>query len=149
MKFRFSKIRRIFLKQQIYIEHLRPTGSAYGLFTWNLQNQYLPRNDCWSCKIDCKRKTQKRWQSQEFVDSLIETANTKVARIFKKSHILKEKKQFSINWYALKLHADFTLSRNRSSHRKCSIKKRVFYKNFTKFTGKHLCQSLVPRYGFR
>ena len=29
----------------------------------------------------------------------------------------------------------------RSSHRRCSIKKDVF-QNFTKFTGKHLCQSL-------
>ena len=30
---------------------------------------------------------------------------------------------------------------NRSSHQKCSMKKGVL-KNFTKFTGKHLCQSL-------
>ena len=29
----------------------------------------------------------------------------------------------------------------RSSHQRCSIKKGVF-RNFTKFTGKHLCQSL-------
>ena len=29
----------------------------------------------------------------------------------------------------------------RSSHRRCSVKKGVL-KNFTKFTGKHLCQSL-------
>ena len=29
----------------------------------------------------------------------------------------------------------------RSSHRRCSVKKGVF-KNFAKFTGKHLCQSL-------
>ena len=29
----------------------------------------------------------------------------------------------------------------RNSHRRCSIKKGVF-KNFSKFTGKHLCQSL-------
>ena len=33
------------------------------------------------------------------------------------------------------------LSMYRSSHRKCSMKKGVF-KNFTKFTGKRLCQSL-------
>ena len=30
---------------------------------------------------------------------------------------------------------------NRSSHQRCSMKKGVL-KNFTKFTGKHLCQSL-------
>ena len=30
---------------------------------------------------------------------------------------------------------------NRSSHQRCSMKKGVF-KNFAKFTGKHLCQSL-------
>ena len=30
--------------------------------------------------------------------------------------------------------------RNRSSHRGCSVKKGVF-RNFAKFTGKHLCQS--------
>ena len=30
--------------------------------------------------------------------------------------------------------------RNRSSHRRCSVKKGVF-RNFAKFTGKHLCQS--------
>ena len=31
----------------------------------------------------------------------------------------------------------------RSSHRKYSVRKGVFFtKNFTKFTGKHLCQSL-------
>ena len=30
---------------------------------------------------------------------------------------------------------------DRSNHRMCSIKKRVL-KNFAKFTGKHLCQSL-------
>ena len=29
----------------------------------------------------------------------------------------------------------------RSSHQRCSLKK-VFFKNFTKFTGKHLCWSL-------
>ena len=31
-------------------------------------------------------------------------------------------------------------SGNRSSHRRCSLKKAVL-RNFTKFTGKHLCQS--------
>ena len=30
---------------------------------------------------------------------------------------------------------------NRSSHRRCSVRKSVF-RNFAKFTGKHLCQSL-------
>ena len=34
-----------------------------------------------------------------------------------------------------------TLTKGRSSHQKCSMKKDVL-KNFTKFTGKHLCQSL-------
>ena len=33
---------------------------------------------------------------------------------------------------------------DRSSHQRCSIKKSVL-KNFTKFTGKHLCQSLFCR----
>ena len=32
-------------------------------------------------------------------------------------------------------------ARYRSSHQKCSMKKGVL-RNFTKFTGKHLCQSL-------
>ena len=31
---------------------------------------------------------------------------------------------------------------NKSSHRRCSIKEGVL-KNFWKFTGKHLCQSLI------
>ena len=35
----------------------------------------------------------------------------------------------------------FVLFINRSSHRSCSIKKAVL-RNFTKFTGKHLCRSL-------
>ena len=32
----------------------------------------------------------------------------------------------------------------RSSHQRCSIKKGIL-RNFTKFTGKHLCQSLFFR----
>ena len=40
----------------------------------------------------------------------------------------KDYKGLEYNWY-------------RTSHRRCSIKKGVL-KNFTKFTGKHLCQSL-------
>ena len=32
-------------------------------------------------------------------------------------------------------------SLDRSSHRRCSVKKGVL-RNFAKFTGKHLCQSL-------
>ena len=35
----------------------------------------------------------------------------------------------------------FSTITNRNSHRRCSIKKGVL-KNFAKFTGKHLCQSL-------
>ena len=48
------------------------------------------------------------------------------------------------NKYILKT---FTLARQkttklfRSSHQRCSMKKGV-HRNFTKFTGKHLCQSL-------
>ena len=38
--------------------------------------------------------------------------------------------------------ARFESAQNRSSHRRCSIKKGVL-KNFAKFTGKHLCQSLL------
>ena len=33
------------------------------------------------------------------------------------------------------------LINNRSSHQRCSVRKSVL-RNFTKFTGKHLCQSL-------
>ena len=33
------------------------------------------------------------------------------------------------------------ITKTRSSHRRCSIRKGVL-KNFAKFTGKHLCQSL-------
>ena len=36
---------------------------------------------------------------------------------------------------------------HRSSHRRCSVKKGVL-KNFTKFTGKHLCQSLFFNTGW-
>ena len=32
-------------------------------------------------------------------------------------------------------------AKNRNSHRRCSVKKNVL-RNFAKFTGKHLCQSL-------
>ena len=39
--------------------------------------------------------------------------------------------------------AGFTIS-NRSSHQRCSVKKSVL-RNFAKFTGKHLCQSLWHR----
>ena len=31
---------------------------------------------------------------------------------------------------------------DRSSHRRCSVRKDVLSQNFTKFTGKHLCQGL-------
>ena len=31
----------------------------------------------------------------------------------------------------------------RSSHRRCSVRKGVLTRNFGKFTGKHLCQSLL------
>ena len=41
----------------------------------------------------------------------------------------------------LKLHNGLESSIKRSSHRRCSIGKGVLT-NFTKFTGKHLCQSL-------
>ena len=34
-----------------------------------------------------------------------------------------------------------TLLKSRSSHQRCSIRKYVL-RNFTKFTGKHLCQSV-------
>ena len=34
------------------------------------------------------------------------------------------------------------LKKDRSSHRRCSVRKLVL-RNFTKFTGKHLCQSLL------
>ena len=36
---------------------------------------------------------------------------------------------------------DIWLSRNRSNHQRCSVRKGVL-RNFTKFAGKHLCQSL-------
>ena len=62
------------------------------------------------------------------MDSLIEIANTKIARIFKKSHILKEKMQFSINWYALKLRGRFYIVKKQKQppevfyKKGCSIK---------------------------
>ena len=33
----------------------------------------------------------------------------------------------------------------RSSHRRCSVKKGVFFRNFANFSGKHLCWSLFLR----
>ena len=42
--------------------------------------------------------------------------------------------------------SDAFLIHYRSSHRRCSVKKGVI-KNFTKFTGKHLCQSLFFNIG--
>ena len=44
--------------------------------------------------------------------------------------------------YKLPQIAEFTVgnSKNRSSHQRCSMEKGVL-RNFTKFTGKHLCQS--------
>ena len=41
------------------------------------------------------------------------------------------------NFFPVKLQS----TENRSSHQKCSMKKGVL-RNFTKFTGKHLCRSL-------
>ena len=38
-------------------------------------------------------------------------------------------------------HFNNILAKFRSSHRRCSVRKSVF-RNFTKFTGKHLCQSI-------
>ena len=37
------------------------------------------------------------------------------------------------------------VTKDRSSHQRCSVKKGVL-KNFEKFTGKHLCQSLFLRH---
>ena len=47
----------------------------------------------------------------------------------------------SFSWLFVKLKKPFLTSTARSSHQRCSIKIGVL-KNFTKFTGKHLCQSL-------
>ena len=44
--------------------------------------------------------------------------------------------------FAKKLHhRSLTEVQDRSSHQRCSVRKGVL-RNFTKFTGKHLCQSL-------
>ena len=51
-----------------------------------------------------------------------------IARYFFKNGL----RQFFVYW---------TLTSYRSSHRRCSVKKGVL-RNFAKFTGKHLCQSL-------
>ena len=40
-----------------------------------------------------------------------------------------------------KFDSKIILSIRRSSHRRCSVRKGIL-RNFTKFTGKHLCQSL-------
>ena len=58
---------------------------------------------------------------------------------------LREKKSFVNNgtffFRNSKLRSGMAQSINRSSHRRCSIRKGVF-RNFVKLTGKHLCQSL-------
>ena len=38
--------------------------------------------------------------------------------------------------------AELEVQQNRSSHRKCSVKKGIVIKNFAKFTGKQLCWGL-------
>ena len=40
-----------------------------------------------------------------------------------------------------KINIKLNIKKNRSSHQRCSIRKGVL-RNFSKFTGKHLCQSL-------
>ena len=52
----------------------------------------------------------------------------------------------SVKWlgsipYLHRLKRERHLMENRSSHQRCSVKKGVL-RNFAKFTGKHLCQSL-------
>ena len=58
----------------------------------------------------------------------------------------KSRKTFLQGWQSLETHHRFTdlaigQSNNRSSHRRCSVKKGAL-KYFAKFTGKHICQSL-------
>ena len=53
----------------------------------------------------------------------------------------------NIHLHTYKLHSnigDIGMSKSRSSHQSCSMKTDVL-RNFTKFTGKHLCQSLLYR----
>ena len=58
----------------------------------------------------------------------------------------KSRKTFLQGWQSLETHHRFTdlaigQSNNRSSHRRCSVKKGAL-KYFANFTGKHMCQSL-------
>ena len=50
---------------------------------------------------------------------------------------------FVPEYFTCSNHTNFELAAgfSRSSHRRCSVRKDVL-KNFAKFTGKHLCQSL-------
>ena len=72
-----------------------------------------------------------------FVQALFsETVNA--WKVVRKSSYFKS--LLSLMSYLLKLH----YPTNRSSHRRWSVRKDVLW-NFAKFTGKHLCQSLIKK----
>ena len=48
----------------------------------------------------------------------------------------------SLEWIESLVTEIFRMKNKRSSHRRCSVRK-VALDNFSKFTGKHLCQSLL------
>ena len=62
---------------------------------------------------------------------------------FHSSHIL-----WRLSWYYnfyFALFRSTTSGNAKSSHRRCSVR-RVVFRNFAKFTGKHLCQRLWHKY---
>ena len=81
--------------------------------------------DSGSFKIDCKKGNIVPIQKKSYCQSLLRY----VAK-FMKNSIYQDMLHFlmRMKWF-------------RSSHQRCSIKKSVL-RNFVKFTGKHLCQSL-------
>ena len=67
-------------------------------------------------------------------------------RAFFESH-LKSEAAWTLNMCKMKQKswiALYNLWKNRSGHQRCSVEKGVL-RNFAKFTGKHLCQSLFLR----
>ena len=62
----------------------------------------------------------------------LEVASAQFVHVFMKLRTLESSHQENIKLLSLQ---------NRSIHRRCSVRKSVF-RNFAKFTGKHLCQSL-------
>ena len=116
---------------------------------------YVSSLKCWwkNLRFEMKNSYVVRWEDRElkqwsriilitshhliyfFTLAVIRTLSTLERSLF------KEKKVKDMNTLIISFVAIYLAANTRSSHKKCSKKKGVL-RNFTKFTGKHLCQSL-------